>query len=577
MKKTLLFITSFLMFLLVLMPSNSQAVLLEKTLDFNVISRQTQAGHDRRYVVNVGENLYSKLDEFLNWGTDFNNQGDPFYVTIKKGPLEYNARISHLYHIAWDIHRFTIGIEYTSNNWATYDIYPEDFTVPLSTPIQVNVGSALFSHGVGLDGITTGDMLGSYTIYAMLEGEVDTEDGIDVSNNFSLIPSTTGTLANASNTASVGYVYFIHNEDNLFDTYVILAGQTYILGTLELPGVTELNKLPLNPGIYWTENNKRNIYYEFQEPESVKPISEQFITFLDDPSQVKSFRPFVTMNLTDSTYTFTDKLTLYAGYYGGENGEAFADVVFPFELDQLLSITINYRYRWETLWGWPVIGGYGQWNDVIVNRYIDEVVDMRSTWQHVSSYLFGGVLGGVYSQLTGWNETIQQITANTLYKQDYTDNINIVRLAQGKTALTVNQIFPPGSDVYRVYLDTYNQPGYTGYQVDNNIIIMDVLYQVDGEIYFVPYTDITQGGSFGGGGPGLGGQDQNQWDWSFLTSFLSNIPTEYIFIGLLAIGVIFWKPIKRTLDNIQKLIKNPKDLVLLIVIIAAVMYFLGYL
>jgi len=279
------------------------------------------------------------------------------------------------------------------------------------------------------------------------------------------------------------------------------------------------------------------------------------------------------MNLTDSTYAFTDKLTLYAGFFGGSSGQAHADVVFPFELDQLLSITMNYSYRWQVLWGLS----YTSWTNVKVTRYIDEVVDMRSTWQHFTAYLFGGIVTGAISQLTSWGDTIEQLTVNTTYKQDYTSHINSVRQKQGKTALTVNQIFPTGSDVYRVYLDTFNQPNYTGYQIDDNIIIMEALYQVDGNIFQLSYSDIEQGGSFGGGGSGIGGQDQNQWDFSFLTSLFANIPTEYIFIGLLVIAVLFWKPIKRVINNIQDLIKKPKDLILLIGIIALIMYLLGYL
>ena len=81
------------------------------------------------------------------------------------------------------------------------------------------------------------------------------------------------------------------------------------------------------------------------------PINEQALSFIDDIDNVKGFRPFVSMNLTDSTYVFTDKLKLYAAYQDGGNGRAFVDVLFPMELDDLLAIEMEYQFRWQQFWG----------------------------------------------------------------------------------------------------------------------------------------------------------------------------------------------------------------------------------
>lgn len=551
----------------------SNAVLVEKTMDFSILSRETLSSYDRRYISNVGEDLYSKLADFTGWGEDFDNQGNPHYVTIKKGPLTYNGRISHRFHSLWDIHMYTIGIEYIPGSWASLEVYPRDFIIPFSSPINVNIGYAHFSHSPGLDGLGNVDIIGNYSIFAMLEGEIESDDGINVSSDFNLIPSTLGTLENAKTSTDVGYVYFIYNSDDLFETYIILGGVQYNLGLIELPGVSELNQMPLSPGIYWTENNKRHIYYEFQQPASVKPISEQFNAFLDDPTQIKGFRPFVTMNLTDSTYTFTDKLELYAGFYGGQNGQAYADVVFPFEIDKLLSIEIDYQYRWQILWGLS----YTSWTDVNITRYIDQVVDMRSTWQHVTRLITGFSVGLMSTAVSGWDSTIEEIQVNSIYRSDYVDNINKVRLSQGKTALTQSQVFPANADIFRVYLDTFSDGRYTGYEINDDIVIVDVMYEVDGTIYHVGYEDIKQGGSFGGGGPGLGGQDQPKWDWSFITSIFENIPIEYLVIGLFALYVVFYKPINSIFKNIKKIISNPKELLIFAILVGGLLFYMGYL
>ena len=199
---------------------------------------------------------------------------------------------------------------------------------------------------------------------------------------FNTLPTTSGTLTDAKDASMVGYVYFDYNSANLFDTYIMLNGQQYNIGMIELPGVVELNKEPLSPGIYYTIGSTRYIYYEFLDNKSSVPLNEQSLAFMDDPNQVKGFRPFVELNLTTGDYVFTDKLGLYTAYYDGPNGEAYADVVFPMDIDDVLAIEIEYQYRWQYLWNF-----YTDWKTIRQARVKDEVVDVRTAWQSWSSLI----------------------------------------------------------------------------------------------------------------------------------------------------------------------------------------------
>ena len=136
---------------------------------------------------------------------------------------------------------------------------------------------------------------------------------------------------------------------------------------------------------------------------------------------LKAFRPFVHMNLTDGTYAFTDKLKLYAAWHNGSQGKAFADVLFPLDLDDLLAIEMEYQYRYISFMNlWDT-----DYRIENVYRYKDQVVDMRSTWQHVTSYMFGGIIGGLYSQTSSWNETIERLDLlDSNYKNKYLGIIN---------------------------------------------------------------------------------------------------------------------------------------------------------
>lgn len=554
----------FTLLLVTLSTPNVHAVLLEHELDFNLLS--FSATSDLRAKINTGENLYDKLDALFDLEPDQTYAMD---VTIKRGALSYPGKISHWNHLTWGTLRYSILIEYSSTEKLSIVVFPDTVTLDSVYGGTINTNQASASVSAALRNQYS-HLMGSYKILAMLEGELDPEEGTDITN-FNELPSTLGTLPDAADSSMVGYVYFNHTEDDLFDTYVLAGGEQYNLGEIQLPGVIDLNKEPLSPGIYWTEGNKRYIYYEFQLPTTEIPLNEQYNMFIDDPSQINGFRPFVTMNLTDSTYVFTDKLKLYSGYYGGPNGQAYADVVFPMDIDDLLSIEMSYQFRWQILWGLA----YTSWESQTVKRYINEVSDMKTTWDHIKSTLtfYNLVFEAIPSWIAGPSPTIQSVTVNSQYKADYTEKINLVRESDDLDPLTVDEIFPSGADVYRIYLNTFSDGRYTGFQIGDDIVIIDVLYKVDGEIFHVPYDDIDNDGSFGGGGPGLGGQDSQAWDWSWLTS----LPDYVLIGGAVIIGLIILPQIDKTITTIKKIISDPKKLLIYGIIILAALYFLGFI
>lgn len=555
------------MILLLTATQEVHAVLIEHELNFSLLSHT--ATTSSYYVkANTGENLYDKFDALFDMELD---QSYHFPVTIKKGAISYTGHVYHYEDVTWNSLRYNIQININATEYFKVFVFKNQVTTGSFLGGTVNTNQALITSPSASIISNFSYFLGSWKILAMLEDELDPEEGTDIVD-FNTLPSTIGTLSDAVDSSKVGYVYFYHSEDDLFNTFVLIGGTQFNLGEIQLPGVLELNKNPLNPGIYWTENNKRYIYYEFEKPPTEVPLNEQYNMFIDDPSQISGFRPFVTMNLTDSTYVFTDKLKLYSGYYGGPNSQAYADVVFPFELDQLLSIEMYYHFRWQILWG---IGGYTSWEPQTVKRYINEVSDMKTTWDHIKSTLtfYNLIFEAIPSWLAGPTPTIQSLTVNDAYKITYTNNINEVRASDNLSPLTIEQIFPSGSDVYRIYLNTFSDPRYTWFEIGDDIIVMDVLYQVDGEIFHVPYDDIENDGSFGGGGPGLGGQDQTSWDWSWLTS----IPSYLLWGGGIILALIILPQIDKTITTLKKIVSDPKKLLIYGIIILAALYFLGFI
>ena len=79
----------------------SYAVLVEKTLNLNIISNQTLNNYSLRSVVDVGDNMYQRLSQYTGWNQSYDNSDNPLLITIKKGSLSYEGRISHDYHVLW--------------------------------------------------------------------------------------------------------------------------------------------------------------------------------------------------------------------------------------------------------------------------------------------------------------------------------------------------------------------------------------------------------------------------------------------------------------------------------------------
>lgn len=496
--KRIVMIISLVLSIFILVTQETHAVLIEDIVSFDIVSIDIKEGSITHFITENGENLYEKFDDFFGYPL---NQSLAYEVTIKKGPISYlNARVKHwsfdgnpMYEILFDYD--------TQNTFFNLRVYKNEQNISSHPALSVQFNFDILNNQgylktTNLPQASWQSVVGTYTISAMLESEIDPEEGISVPD-VNTLPLTTGNLSDAKDSSKVGYVYFNYDKDNLFDTYIIIQGVQYNIGKLELPGVQELNKEPLNPGIYWTEGGNQYIYYEFQQQVSDKPISEQVSIFLDDPNNITGFRPFVQMNLTEKTYAFTDKLLLYAGFHDGGNGRAYADVLFPMDLDDLLSIDITYRQRWVGMWGLNKTG----WTDQRVARYKDEVVHMNTTWNYIANLMVKGTYGIWQRLYDGWNETIQEITPITYdYTVAYTSKINAVRKNEGKKQLTINEVFNPDSSLYRIYLDTYYDGRYTGYEIADDIAIVDVMYQYNGEVYHVGYEDIKTDGSFGGGG-----------------------------------------------------------------------------
>lgn len=289
--------------LLIISNNTVHAALVEKEVNFTLSNYFDTPVPDQR-LHETTPNLYDAIDEVFHDIAPMNLYGENlewYETTAKKDGVSYRTRLMQRPANESTPAFYSIQIYFglwTNVSFGIYDGVYEVEGVAYGGYNYTITESMIRSTGGGTVRPTTSQILGTYSLKDFVDTELDPGDGTNITD-FNDLPSTIGTLQDAADPSKVGRVYFEYDSDNLFEVYIILNGQQYNLGLLDLPGVEELNKAPLSPGIYWTEDNKRFIYYEFENQNSNIPVEEQVNIFLDDPEKITGFRPFVSMNLSN--------------------------------------------------------------------------------------------------------------------------------------------------------------------------------------------------------------------------------------------------------------------------------------
>lgn len=330
------------------------------------------------------------------------------------------------------------------------------------------------------------------------------------------IPHVTGDLMSAKDSSKVGYAKFVEKQNGHEVQIHHPNGTTYILSSssntpmpITLPGINDYANLLLNSGVLFRgSNGEKLLYYEFQNPANAIDTESSIFEATEEEIQKYGFRPYVIWDVETGIYDVTDKLTLYGIHHAGKDRRAYADIVFPMDIDSLLMIEMSWKYRYEMLWlGWT------DWRYDYAVRYQDEKVKATNFWHEYKKVLFLDYWykpsAWAYWKPERFNtQTIQDLgQVNDRYKSDYITKLNKHRLKENKDAVSINDIFsgPKSYSVQRVYLNTYSAGFYTDYEVDD-VVIISLAYNYDGE-YFAPVIEDVEWYFVGG----KGNEDNDWW------------------------------------------------------------------
>lgn len=272
--------------------------------------------------------------------------------------------------------------------------------------------------------------------------------------NFADLPDTNGAYT---------MVEFSPNNDGTFRAlFHGIDGTIYLVSSMELPEEVGSPER----AIYYTEDGANLLWFVLSD------------SFVIGGESLKG-KDWLVWDLNTGVWTLTKNYTVhgkpyYQGGVSGVNG-IYVDVIFPFEIDDLLAITFSYEYRYH-YW----IGDPGSWQKVENQTYLNgEYTKISSPWWNPFKKLFYGF----DFQFPDIREFTDEVDAK--YKSDYVAYMQ----EKGTGTYTVNSIFMQDFKAYSIFLGQYSKFGSNGVEA-RNIVIANFRVEIPGlsePIIILPY------------------------------------------------------------------------------------------
>ena len=273
-------------------------------------------------------------------------------------------------------------------------------------------------------------------------------------------------------------------------TFDFKGGIKYRLTVSELPhhkdeGFKDEARLP-NFMKYYTKNGQREIFYWWQND----PSSGDIMLDLENKN-IDGFRPFVTYNIDTGKLHGVKKLLIYGKTFL-KNDFGYADLLFPFDLDDLLQIRVQYTtvstqaYVHTSTKNWDLVrinGSTTQFGNYWDFWWRGITGDHASTLQYLKQFVFG-------------KNDIEQIKrvdseySSSSAKKDYVKKINDRLIELGEKTVTENQLFKNENSMWRIALQKHHDPFQTKVSI-TEVNVAEVLYVYKGEYFFVGQDDIS--------------------------------------------------------------------------------------
>ncbi|MDY0210200.1 MAG: hypothetical protein RBQ91_02170 [Acholeplasma sp.] len=405
------------------------------------------------------------------------------YLSNLENVLEFydESNISNIY-LEFEFGTYYTGVSDDDDQWlssdSNWDSVNEHYLLDIdSLPLSISfdVYWNIIGQSGGAPSIVNNGVLRLYSVKIHVDYTNPIDNAYTLSS-FDELPETSGTIfaEDYNVTGQVGSVEFFQNNlDPNKNDFVVSYDDTFyrVLG-ITLPD----EQINLNRAFYFTENGTKYMFFFLDNP-----VDEKYSYHL-------AISKWLVWNLETGEYVITSDVTLYGKLHSEGDGissynKLFMDLVVPFGIDDLMSIIINYDYRYHYFVGDP-----GQWISVKNQTLLkNETTNVELPWWIDVFGLYNSALLNSDNFIANYlaEDQIKDITSsiNQTYRTDFVTYMQENGLNGNYTE---SNIFKGDYSVYEIFLGQFSKYGSNGIQAKNAAIV-NMRYVDKGIEYSLPY------------------------------------------------------------------------------------------
>lgn len=258
----------------------------------------------------------------------------------------------------------------------------------------------------------------------------------------------------------------IQNDSGKYDIYFDFEDHKYVANGITLPKAVNDKEILLTR--YFATTEYRFLWFFF-DLNPTNPYDSDFLIW----------------NLT--TGQFNELITgiVYGMPYVEGNGfstynMAYTDLVIPWDLDSIVSVKMSYKYRYHYL-----TFNTGSWQEVVSqDLYAGALTNSFAPWWNPFARVYYNTwMDKSIGKLWDYDQ-IEDVTSK--YKEsDKTKFLNFIN-EQGDLNLTMDQVFPAGATISKLFLGQFDQFGSKAVEI-KDIVVMEIRYMNDGIEYSSVY------------------------------------------------------------------------------------------
>jgi hypothetical protein len=197
---------------------------------------------------------------------------------------------------------------------------------------------------------------------------------------------------------------------------------------------------------------------------------------------------FLIWNLQTGEYQEVITGTVYGMPYVTGNGistynMAYTDLVIPWELESIVQVTMSYQYRYHYLFT-----GYGAWQTVSSQSlYEGALTNTKAPWWNPFArfYYNWNPIANFVGITDLWDVNQIENVTSSYNLEKKTTFVNFIN-EQANMSLTMNEIFPAGATVGKIFLGQFDKFGSNGVQI-KDVVVLNIRYMIDGVEYSAVY------------------------------------------------------------------------------------------